>query len=46
MEFPGVFKNCKSIFQEFIKNNMEFPEVIKKKTCGISRGLGFRPYNF
>ena len=34
-DFPGL-----------IKNNMEFPEVIKEKTCGISRGRGFKPYNF
>ena len=23
---------------------MEFPGMIKKKSCGISRGLGFRSY--
>ena len=25
-----------------IENKMEFPGVKRKKTCGISRGLGFR----
>ena len=25
------------------KNNLEFPGVIKKKSCGISWDLGFRP---
>ena len=26
-----------------LKVYMEFPGVIKKKSCGVSRGLGFRP---
>ena len=36
----------KEIIQELVKNNMELPEVIKNKSCGVSWGLGFRPYNF
>ena len=41
MEFP---RNSKWTFQEgLIKNNVEFPGVIKKKSAGISRGLDFRP---
>ena len=44
MEIPGVLKKLQlRNFQDLIKNNVEFPEVIKKKSCGISRGLGFRP---
>ena len=27
--------------QGFIKNEAEFPGAIKKKSCGIFRGLGF-----
>ena len=45
MEFPGVLKkyNSKWNFQGLIKNNVKFLRVaIKKKSCGISRGLGFR----
>ena len=26
-----------------IESNIEFPGVIKKKSCGIFRGIGFRP---
>ena len=26
----------KEIIQELVKNNMEFPEVIKNKSCGVS----------
>ena len=33
-------------FQGSIKNKMEFPEVTKKKSCGISRGLAFWLWNF
>ena len=33
-------------FQLLIKNNVEFNDVIKKKSCGISRALGFRAENF
>ena len=33
-------------FQRLIKNEVEFPVVMKKKSCGISRGLGFWPWNF
>ena len=29
-----------------IKKEVEFPAVIKKKSCGISIGLGFSPWNF
>ena len=30
---------CK--FQRSIKKEAEFPQVVKKKSCGISMGLGF-----
>ena len=43
MDVPGVSKNSKWIFWGLIKNNAEFPEVTKKKLCGVSRGLGFTP---
>ena len=43
MEFPRVLRNSKWNFQGLIKNNMELPGVIKKKSCEISRGLEFRP---
>ena len=43
MDVPGVSKNSKWIFWGLIKNNAEFPEVTKKKLCGVSRGLGFVP---
>ena len=33
-------------FQGSIKNKMEFPEVTKKKSCGIFRGLAFWLWNF
>ena len=47
MEFPEAFKKYRlRNFQGLIKSNVEFPEEIKKKSRGISRGLGFRPYNF
>ena len=46
MDVPGVSKNSKWIFWGLIKNNAEFPEVTKKKLCGVSRGLGFVPYSF
>ena len=29
-----------------INNEVEFPEAIKKKSCVISWGLGFRPQRF
>ena len=41
--FQGYWKNNKWILHWFIKNNLEFQEVIKTKSCGISKGLGFRP---
>ena len=40
-EFPGFLKNSKWHFQGFIKSIEVFPRVIKKKSCGISRGLCF-----
>ena len=43
MKFPGVLKNSKQIFQGLIKNNIEFLGVIKKKSFGISRGIGWMP---
>ena len=45
MEFPGVLKkhNSKWNFQGLIENNVKFLGVaIKKKSCGISRGLSFK----
>ena len=44
MEFPELLQ--KWIFWVLIKSNMEFPEVIKKKSCEIPRGLDFRPEKF
>ena len=42
--FQWYWRNSKWTFQEgLIKNNVEFPGVIKKKSAGISRGLDFRP---
>ena len=43
MEFPGDQRNSMWNFQGLIKNEVEFPKVTKKKLCGISRGLCFRP---
>ena len=43
--FLGYWRNNKWNFQWLITNNVGFPGVIKKKSCGISRGLGFRPEN-
>ena len=37
------WRNSKWIFRRVSQNNMEFPVVIKKKSWGISRSLGFRP---
>ena len=34
------------VVKGLIKNSLEFPGIIRKKSCGISRGLGFRPGNF
>ena len=41
--FQGNWRNSKWNFHELIKNNMEFPQVIKKKSYRTSRGLGFSP---
>ena len=41
MEFSRVSKKQHMEFLGLIKNEVEFPGVIKKKSCGISRGLGF-----
>ena len=38
----GYCRNSNWVFRELIKSNVEFPGMIKKKSCGISRGLGFR----
>ena len=46
MEFPGVSKKYHVEFLGLIKNEVEFPGVTKKKSCEISRGLGFWPWNF
>ena len=46
MEFPGVSKKYHVEFPGLIKNEVEFPGVTKKKSCEISRGLGFWPWNF
>ena len=43
MEFPAVLKKYQlQNFQGLLKNNVELPEVIKKSSCGISRGVDFR----
>ena len=41
--FQGYWRNNKWNIQGLIKNNIEFPGVIRIKSCGISRGLGFKP---
>ena len=42
--FSGVLnRTWKWIFWGLIKNNVGFQGVIKKKSCEISWGLGFRP---
>ena len=38
----GYWRNSKWIFRGLIRSNIEFPGVIKKKSCGISWGLCFR----
>ena len=38
-------RTWKWIFWGLIKNNVGFQGVIKKKSCEISWGLGFRPLN-
>ena len=43
MEFQGNCRNSKWVFRGLIKNKVEFPGMIKKKSCGIFSGLGFRP---
>ena len=45
MEFPGLLKKIASGFSGgwAIKSSVEFPGVIKKKSCGTFRsGLSFR----
>ena len=46
--FQSYQRNANSMqkLQGFIKNEVEFPGAIKKKSCGISRGLGFLIFNF
>ena len=44
MEFSGSTGEMESgISPGLIKNNWEFPTVIKNKLCEISKVLGFRP---
>ena len=42
----GVSRGIEEITSEIslglIENNVGFPELIKKESCGISKGLGFR----
>ena len=45
-DFQEYWRNSKWIFLGLIKNNIEFLGVIKKKLCGISRGLHFGSWNF
>ena len=40
-DIQGYWRNNKWNFQGWIKINMEFPKVTKKKSCGIPRGLWF-----
>ena len=45
MEFPGVLKKKASGIsgRGLIKNDLELRGMIKEESCGISKGLGFRP---
>ena len=38
----GIFRDIEEIASEFLKTMWNFLGMIKKKLCGISRGLGFR----
>ena len=44
--FQGYWRKNMWKLQGSIKIEVEFPEVIKKKPCEISMGLGFWPWNF
>ena len=44
--FQGYQRNSMWNFQGFLKNEVEFWRSIKKKCCGISRGLSFWSWNF
>ena len=46
MEFPGVLKKEHVEIPGQLKKEVEFPGVFIKKLCGISKGLGFWPWNF
>ena len=43
--FHGYWGKNMWKFQGSIKKEVKFPGVIKKKSCGISIGLGFWPWN-
>ena len=43
--FQG-YLNSMGDFQRLIKNKVEFTRLTKKRSCGISRGLCFWPWNF
>ena len=45
MEIPGA-EHDKLQGSITIKKELKFSGVFKKKSCGISIGLGFRPWNF
>ena len=42
----GYQRNIIWNFQGLIKKEVEFLRLIKKKQCGVSRGLCFWPWNF
>ena len=44
MELPGVLKN-KNVEISRVDKEVEFPEVIKKKSCGIFMHPSFWPWN-
>ena len=45
MELPGVLKN-KNMEISRVDKEVEFPKVIKKKSCGIFMHPGFWPWKF
>ena len=46
LNIHGYQSNCLQYFQGLIQNKMESPRVVKKNSCGTSRGPGFWPQNF
>ena len=44
--YQGYHRNSIWNFQRLIKTELEFLGVTKKKSCGISRDLGFWAWNF